>query len=57
MPSTLKDLNFLSLAVSGIQKSVCLFCFDLDFKISDPVIEYRPDPSCMSYMEACAEMP
>ena len=36
---------------------LCLFCFDLSFQISNPVIEYRPDPSCISYMEACAEMP
>ena len=34
-----------------------LFCFDLGFHISNPVIEYRLDPSCMSYMEARAEMP
>ena len=32
-------------------------CFDLGFQISNPVIEYQPDPSCMSYMEARAEMP
>ena len=26
-------------------------CFDLGFQISNPVIEYLPDPSCMSYMD------
>ena len=31
-------------------------CFDLGFQISNPLIEYRSDPSCMS-MEAHAEMP
>ena len=25
--------------------------------IIDPVLSYRPDPSCISYMEACAEVP
>ena len=31
----------------------CLFvCFDLGFQISNPVINYRPDPSYMSHMEA-----
>ena len=36
----------------------CLFvCFDLGFHTRIPVIKYRPDASCMSYMEACAEMP
>ena len=34
-----------------------MFCFDLGFQISNPVIEYRPDPSCMSYMEVRADMP
>ena len=32
-------------------------CFDLGLQISNPVIEYQSDPSCMSYMEARAEMP
>ena len=38
---------------------VCLFvfCFDLGLHTSNPVIKYRPDTSCMSYMEALAEMP
>ena len=39
------------------RKLVCLFCFDLGFQISNPVIEYQPITSCMSYMEAYAEMP
>ena len=30
---------------------------DLGFQISNPVIHYRPDPSCMSNMEARAEVP
>ena len=34
-----------------------LFCFDLGFHTRNPVIKYRPDASCMSYMEARAEMP
>ena len=34
-----------------------LFCFDLGFHTSNPVIKYRPDASCMSYMEPRAEMP
>ena len=32
-------------------------CFDLGFHTRNPVIKYRPDASCMSYMEARAEMP
>ena len=36
---------------------VFLFCFELGFQISNPVIEYRHDPSCMSYKEVRAEMP
>ena len=36
---------------------VLIVCFDLGFQISNPVIKYRPNPSCMSYMEARAEMP
>ena len=36
----------------------CLFvCFDLGFHTRNPVIKYRPDASCMSHMEARAEMP
>ena len=35
---------------------VC-FCFDLGFHTRNPIIKYRPDASCMSYMEARAEMP
>ena len=37
----------------GPSKTVC---FDLGFQIINPVIEYHPDPSCMSCMEAHAEM-
>ena len=38
--------------------SFCLFvCFDLGFHTRNPVIKYRPDASCMSHMEAHAEMP
>ena len=40
-----------------IRLFVCLFCFDLGFHTRNPVIKYRPDASCMSYMEARAEMP
>ena len=37
---------------------ICLFvCFDLGFHTRNPVIKYRPDASCMSHMEARAEMP
>ena len=36
---------------------VCFVCFDLGFHTSNPVIKYRSDASCMSYMEARAEMP
>ena len=36
---------------------VCFVCFDLEFKISNPVIKYQYDPSCMSFMEAPAELP
>ena len=32
-------------------------CFDLGFHTRNPVIKYWPDASCMSYMEARAEMP
>ena len=32
-------------------------CFDLGFHTSNPVIKYRADVSCMSYMEARAELP
>ena len=32
-------------------------CFDLGFHNSNPVIKYRHDATCMSYMEARAEMP
>ena len=35
----------------------CFVCFDLGFQISNPVIKYWLDPSCMSYMEARVEMP
>ena len=35
----------------------CFVCFDLGFHTRNPVIKYRPDASCMSYMEARAEMP
>ena len=34
-----------------------IVCFDLGFHTRNPVIKYRPDASCMSYMEARAEMP
>ena len=45
--------------VKWYQWLVLFDCFDLGFQVSNrnPVIEYRPDPSCMSYMEAHAEMP
>ena len=33
------------------------FFFYLDFHTNNPVIKYRPDASCMSYMAALAEMP
>ena len=36
---------------------VLFVCFDLGFHTRNPVIKYRPDASCMSYMEARAEMP
>ena len=40
------------------QYGIVLFvCFDLGFQTRNPVIKYRPDASCMSYMEARAEMP
>ena len=35
----------------------CFVCFDLGFHISNPIIEYQPDPSDMSNMGARAEMP
>ena len=38
-------------------KYFCFFCFDLGFHTRNPVIKYRPDASCMSYMEARVEMP
>ena len=40
-----------------IHRCFVFFCFDLGFHTSNPVIKYRPDASCMSYMEARAEMP
>ena len=40
-----------------IVMQLVFFCFDLGFQISNPVIKYQPDPSCMSHMEARAEMP
>ena len=40
-----------------IEKRSCFVCFDLGFHTRNPVIKYRPDASCMSYMEARAEMP
>ena len=36
---------------------VLFVCFDLGFHTSNPVIKYQPDASCMSYMEARADMP
>ena len=38
-------------------KLFVFFCFDLGLQISNPVIKYQPDPSCMSQMEALEEMP
>ena len=36
---------------------ILFVCFDLGFHTRNPVIKYRPDASCMSHMEARAEMP
>ena len=37
--------------------NILFVCFDLGFHTRNPVIKYRLDASCMSYMEARAEMP
>ena len=49
----------VSTKFSNLELNLCLFfvCFDLGFHTRNPVIKYRPDASCMSYMEARAEMP
>ena len=51
------DNYSLSADSFAIGSHILFVCFDLGFQISNPVIEYRPDPSCMSYMEARAGMP
>ena len=65
--ATQMDLSESTENISHISASIrfitnfgneCLFVrFDLGFQISNPVIEYQPDPSCMSYMDACVEIP
>ena len=50
-----KKINLMNMVGGCGWKNVV--CFDLGFHTSNPEIKYRPDASCMSYMEAHAEAP
>ena len=49
--------KFLKVITYSIAFSMFVFCFDLIWASGGiPVIQYWPALSCMSYMEACADM-
>ena len=48
---------YILIKISINSKFISFVCFYLGLQISKPVIKYWPDPSCMSHMEARAEIP